>query len=271
MDGILVLTEPPVFQSTRPLRGATYARMDRQAYGVHFNPRAPCGARRTAPSHAVRVSNFNPRAPCGARLSADPSITTTAHFNPRAPCGARLLPSSLVPLLLIFQSTRPLRGATWAYACYGRKIEISIHAPLAGRDLFCLYGTAVSALFQSTRPLRGATGLPLRSDGRSCAFQSTRPLRGATRAEHHVYRAKIISIHAPLAGRDHFAIFSFMSALQISIHAPLAGRDTVHVQLVPTGIEISIHAPLAGRDGKSILHFLPPLQFQSTRPLRGAT
>ena len=102
--------------------------------------------------------------------------------------------------------------------------------------------------FQSTRPLRGATrycaALILPS-----AFQSTRPLRGATTVKHGKIPLDDISIHAPLAGRDH---------LQQQLVALVA-----HV--------ISIHAPLAGRD-------IPPRrkpgalgEFQSTRPLRGAT
>ena len=79
----------------------------------HFNPRAPCGARRacvilSSPSFL----DFNPRAPCGARLSGDFSdawekiisihglrvepdpagrkrLCRRENFNPRAPCGAR--------------------------------------------------------------------------------------------------------------------------------------------------------------------------------------
>ena len=34
---------------------------------VHFNPRAPCGARRSCSPPAARHPHFNPRAPCGAR------------------------------------------------------------------------------------------------------------------------------------------------------------------------------------------------------------
>ena len=78
-----------------------------------FNPRAPCGARRTAGDRMVRHWDFNPRAPCGARRiygvkfvlydafqSTRPMRGATCashayrranqHFNPRAPCGARL-------------------------------------------------------------------------------------------------------------------------------------------------------------------------------------
>ena len=34
----------------------------------------------------------------------------------------------------LFQSTRPLRGATMASLAFSEQLPISIHAPLAGRD-----------------------------------------------------------------------------------------------------------------------------------------
>ena len=76
----------PTFQSTRPLRGAT-PRVERSAPSLpfqstrrgrvvsvrfprHFNPRAPCGARRPAQAQRPQgIQHFNPRAPCGARPS----------------------------------------------------------------------------------------------------------------------------------------------------------------------------------------------------------
>ena len=58
------------------------------------------------------IRYFNPRAPCGARLSNDWSEPELGHFNPRAPCGARLSRKSGLSMPAIFQSTRPLRGAT---------------------------------------------------------------------------------------------------------------------------------------------------------------
>ena len=74
----------------------------------------------------------------------------------------------------------PLRGATPA-AEEGRNIthNISIHAPLAGRD----------------RVLHHVLGALIK-------FQSTRPLRGATVDIKPYNDNYYISIHAPLAGRD---------------------------------------------------------------------
>ena len=79
----------------------------------------------------------------------------------------------------------------------------------------------------------------------------------------------IISIHAPLAGRDVLQILSVL-ANDISIHAPLAGRDVRTCPLFG-GKNISIHAPLAGRDNSRFELDCKLHQFQSTRPLRGAT
>ena len=120
-------------------------------------------------------------------------------------------------------------------------IIISIHAPLAGRDVFrqceqpqsidfnprapCgarrerkyFYGKTDKisihapllqrfaargySQFQSTRPLRGATQ-GLLVGPHQVLFQSTRPLRGATVSRARRRHGPAISIHAPLAGRD---------------------------------------------------------------------
>ena len=58
-----------------------------------------------------------------------------AYFNPRAPCGARPYSSMIHCTSVRFQSTRPLRGATVNFTHKPSAVTISIHAPLAGRDL----------------------------------------------------------------------------------------------------------------------------------------
>ena len=62
-----------------------------------------------------------------------------------------------------------------------------------------------------------------------------------------LYLVLVISIHAPLAGRDGLMRHKDGKSLYISIHAPLAGRDSP-AALVSDYMIISIHAPLAGRD-----------------------
>ena len=124
----------------------------------------------------------------------------------------------------LFQSTRPMRGATDEVLNVLDAAVISIHAPHAGRDLrytgTCRDGLNISIHAPHAGRDRGAPRwLPVMD-----SFQSTRPMRGATAeivfAEHH----RRISIHAPHAGRDN--TFHLTEAvIGISIHAPHAGRD----------------------------------------------
>ena len=61
------------------------------------------------------------------------------------------------------------------------------------------------------------------------------------------------------------------NTIEISIHAPLAGRDPITPPKGAASAEISIHAPLAGRDQCCSCYPMCRPEFQSTRPLRGAT
>ena len=236
----------------------------------HFNPRAPCGARLIISSVMETPRYFNPRAPCGARLHDADGRKGGSYFNPRAPCGARPcgaapayrwhLFQSTRPLrgaTLItdrtradveFQSTRPLRGATQIRVQRRYRHRISIHAPLAGRDFPKILLMFPYLLFQSTRPLRGAT---------TCAytaryvmkFQSTRPLRGATLTNGSSPAQNItISIHAPLAGRDRNLLSCSAWLQNFNPRAPCGARQH-RPQRAQADHRISIHAPLAGRDG----------------------
>ena len=87
----------------------------------------------------------------------------------------------------IFQSTRPVRGATKAFNQANAEANISIHAPRAGRDQEGKQAYGSNEQFQSTRPVRGATGAV---------------------GGHGV--VQMISIHAPRAGRDTIAAISAM-------------------------------------------------------------
>ena len=86
----------------------------------------------------------------------------------------------------IFQLTRPSRGATLLPPKEYAAREISIHAPLAGRDLTSANWPLKLSTFQSTRPLRGATPTPASWLLQRELFQSTRPLRGATHLPHRL-------------------------------------------------------------------------------------
>ena len=79
----------------------------------------------------------------------------------------------------------------------------------------------------------------------------------------------MISIHAPRAGRDP-SDHGRHEPRHISIHAPRAGRDSAFRPRLPYN-NISIHAPRAGRDQEGKQAYGSNEQFQSTRPVRGAT
>ena len=183
-----------------------------------------------------------------------------------------------------------MRGAT--LTCDGIPLSelISIHAPLAGRDH--LRGALCMAQehFNPRAPC-GARPASLRARRASTAFQSTRPLRGATIQRTQAIAQAVISIHAPLAGRDLFDLLIVLTPNNFNPRAPCGAR--LRQMELFEEMEISIHAPLAGRDcsgsqpGCTCSNFNPrapcgarphswrraqPLcRFQSTRPLRGAT
>ena len=74
-------------------------------------PRAGCDYGRAMEVTGAR--NFNPRTPCGVRRSAPArSRAAPPYFNPRTPCGVRR--TTRQPRLpgKKFQSTHPVRGAT---------------------------------------------------------------------------------------------------------------------------------------------------------------
>ena len=118
-----------------------------------FNPRAPCGARRTCRTPVRRgAMHFNPRAPCGARRRAFQWPRRSRHFNPRAPCGARPEDLESPYRLFRFQPTRPLRGATILSQSISVSYLISTHAPLAGRDIEVIGGDAHGRNFNPRAP-----------------------------------------------------------------------------------------------------------------------
>ncbi len=149
-----------VFQSTRPIRGAT--RSHAVAHGVPpgFQSTRPIrGATGYPPGRRCRLGNFNPRAPYGARRAPAAGWAGTATISIHAPHTGRDDDAAEAALEgQLFQSTRPIRGATTdtgqtppavghfnPRAPYGarhvdflqvvRVVAISIHAPHTGRDV----------------------------------------------------------------------------------------------------------------------------------------
>jgi len=101
----------------------------------------------------------------------------------------------------MFQSTRPARGATAEHLQGGLHRVVSIHAPRAGRDE---RGERVAREVEGFNPRapRGARPHGTRKRRNPRRFQSTRPARGATIQPFGNSRSRLVSIHAPRAGRD---------------------------------------------------------------------
>ena len=164
--------------------------------------------------------------------------------------------------LAIFQSTPPIRGATWRTAAIHKSgYFISIHAPHTGGDTSEFVQAFCKKSFQSTPPIRGAT--------------VTAP--GEAELED-------ISIHAPHTGGDHLTFGLPKGAKDFNPRPPYGGRPSdmpktwmeVIFQSTPpirgatrnkpfnrcVGF-ISIHAPHTGGDfyinvlQHHLLHFNP--------------
>ena len=96
-------------------------------------PLAGCDQHQTCQGYRIQISIHAPLA--GRDPSRRLSDRCDRYFNPRTPCGAR--PANVCRAALVngFQSTHPLRGATNSNVAGGFILSISIHAPLAGRDI----------------------------------------------------------------------------------------------------------------------------------------
>ena len=102
-----------------------------------------------------------------------------------------------------FQSTRPMRGATYLPRKYAAEVDA----------------------FQSTRPMRGATRRDEAAGHADCiSIHAPHAGRDERPPQEHT-SLQSISIHAPHAGRDVDVHLRAAAHSSISIHAPHAGRD----------------------------------------------
>ena len=111
--------------------------------------------------------------------------------------------TKISPVSALFQSTRPMRGATVTCDC----------------------GFAPVGKFQSTRPMRGATNhLHLLRVAYTISIHAPHAGRDCNLC-FYAWFGRPISIHAPHAGRDRQRKKFLLQGSGISIHAPHAGRD----------------------------------------------
>ena len=169
----------PEFQLTCPVRGTTRRndcilddvgisthvpraghdprRRRRLSSGLHFNSRAPCGARRLAQGWISSFTRFQLTCPVRGTTSTrsawgtteristhvpraghDPTLLSTdfsfGNFNSRAPCGARHRRLRRRTARSGFQLTCPVRGTTQTFETTDGAVRISTHVPHAGHD-----------------------------------------------------------------------------------------------------------------------------------------
>ena len=190
---------------------------------------------------------FNPRAPCGARPPMPSPESGWWRFQSTRPVRGATCRQTASDSLVGFQSTRPVRGATAVVMAGVFDFAISIHAPRAGRD----------------RPGAGCTG-------RKTDFNPRAPCGARPRYDIANQATQQISIHAPRAGRDYFLNKSWLQKLHISIHAPRAGRDRLYYRAIARCGYFNPRAPCGARLDGFFYQCQSP-EFQSTRPVRGAT
>ena len=147
------------FQSTLPVRGATHR--------AHREPKAIQAFQSTLPVRGATgwqcrpsagcLCYFNPRSPCGERPAGETGPTGPKGISIHAPRAGSDADIYAARTGKEFQSTLPVRGATWYNVYKKPNIKISIHAPRAGSDQDYIDALAELGVFQSTLPVRGAT------------------------------------------------------------------------------------------------------------------
>ena len=167
-------------------------------------------------------------------------------FNPRAPCGARLL--------------RELN--------YFSSLEISTHAPLAGRDCVCVALRIHKRDFNPRAPCGARRHSLLNQDKARQDFNPRAPCGARQKLRERGERQQNFNPRAPCGARPDAARrcppqkeFQPTRPLRgatlspvrerrkarISTHAPLAGRDGVSRQNRPRGLDFNPRAPCGAR------------------------
>ena len=257
-----------------PHTGRDLGSIYRCIHVVHFNPRAPYGARRYGlRSSAPSMPDFNPRAPYGARLTEILLPEVTAKISIHAPHTGRdyrrIRFCRCTLSIISIHAPHTGRDAEWNGHQH-QPVPISIHAPHTGRDFrYLATFDDIPESISIHAPHTGRDGKKGSGKSTLLTFQSTRPIRGATIPAPASIFVSCISIHAPHTGRDciqackrdgcdHFnprapygarlgGDSDIADCVFISIHAPHTGRDSKATHPLPLRA-ISIHAPHTGRD-----------------------
>ena len=259
----------PLFQSTRPVWGATAVPAWWQlhtAISIHA-PRAGCDlARQRVVAGAVRISIHAPRAECDQHDFQRRQLAVISIHAPRAGCDARTMVTGAENK--DFNPRTPCGVRRWIRLLLPGTTNFNPRAPCGAR-LCVRHAGDPARRFQSTRPVWGATvqaddteflvrisihaprvGRDDRLNAMSAQgqiFQSTRPVWGATYSEIEKTLLESISIHAPRVGRDTEKAGHWKFSTYFNPRAPCGARPAPFrtIRILPA---ISIHAPRVGRD-----------------------
>ena len=173
---------PPLslFQSTRPIRGATHTSRDQSAQKENFNPRAPYGARRRGRSFPPNLGGISIHAPHTGRDYHDVGV---------CPLGDGI------------SIHAPHTGRDAVSSVGTQQSRISIHAPHTGRDGTACCFSAARWDFNPRAPY-GARRSCLPSTPFARNFNPRAPYGARLGGIWAVLLLCHISIHAPHTGRD---------------------------------------------------------------------
>ena len=151
----------------------------------------------------VTISIHTPHAGCDLQPSCN-YFFAIKNFNPHTPCGVRPYARLHDRLSCQFQSTHPMRGATFVPSPVWLYTVISIHTPHAGCDKLC-YDIGTMKEISIHTPHAGCDITPALPSAMSFYFNprtpcGVRPIKSIVE-----YRKVSISIHAPHAGCDPYA------------------------------------------------------------------
>ena len=234
-----------MFQSTRPVWGATWRIGHELLRKTRFNPRAPCGARPYLAFIYVAEHRFQSTRPVwGATIGAGParSISRVSIHAPRVGRDLRQSRGRLLPRVSIHA---PRVGRDIEAYPMRDGMTVSIHAPRVGRDRRHLPLHQPRAGFNPRAPC-GARHDPAECNLRSLRFQSTRPVWGATAPATSPYHYSSVSIHAPRVGRDEVSN-PCDELVDVSIHAPRVGRDAAPSHPIHPPKRFNPRAPCGAR------------------------
>ena len=201
------------FQSTRPMRGATFTMLISNRSTFHFNPRAPCGARRLAVDAFALRHAISIHAPHAGRDQRSGRRGAPLEISIHAPHAGRDSARAVgLPKKFIFQSTRPMRGATQSFHYSTSCIQFQSTRPMRGATTGCSNRGSAPCRISIHAPHAGRDMNGGKVGKRTMkVFQSTRPMRGATLSAVHDTMHESISIHAPHAGRDSKSIQNYFT------------------------------------------------------------